>query len=1764
MATNLLTSEEKTISEDKPQNLLPSFVGLKEELDETVNPERASNLFTKAEVSAGKYDMSLEDSVAYEETKSKSDFLGAATTLYDGLRLRLKDEVIARTFTLFQGGQNGASVVDQDWADKIIQKATTDSEAFSAAVFKRYGESRILPGVPIKITDVAALPSNMAYSVVSMGVGAAVGVPIAAIPLPGARVAAWTLGTVASGKAAYEMTTYQIMQTYLEAANDQSIKDTGKGITLEEENELKGIFNFEAMKYGLWEAVPEALSNLAFAKILTVPLTKIVGKGVAGKIIAKLTGIYGEELLTETITQKGQAEIERRAGLREGGELSWGQALKEIAPQTFLLTTFMAGAGSSMVAIKNKTTAALERELNRKTFTLDQKKIAREELEKGIEILAKERDLVEGVIKKRAIESTTGESQTYSEEELAILGIIDERAAERARLEAAEGVGDAIEPGVEVTPPVTPKKGIVAPKVVYHGTPAQFETFDKKFIGKSEAVDAKLGVFFVSDKDIAQAYGEIEGTKGYVKEAIVDTSNFKVVDLLDKSEKAQKYYTDNIDPLVEKIERLEEKISKETDEGDIEILDNQLERASNDLLTAQEKFMDITREINKEGKKAKKEGYKGIVIKNAYISPTDDIRKISDVTVAFDVEQIQTQPTQAGEQPTKAGVGVTVYRAQESKRKEGLPAKHIAYDKETAAKYGEVTELILSEDAKIVKASSKEGQVIMNLWGKVDNEAIKAKAKELGIDALDYELPGYGIAVFNEAILKEPTKPTKPPAVTPAERLARLEEREAERKRLQEELKIVEKESAEARTDIEIAKEMRGEIAEGVAGERMFVRDDEGYMTGEWEQIPSTFPAYFQKKGYTKKETLALLDKVIEGKELTEKQQAIFQNLLEGKKLDPEGPEVYYTEKIAELQSRIEDLRPEKITRQDITVLRQKIADIGRGLREGKRDALKEAKQMQAELIRILKMSDMEAKDKAKFIATIKNIQTEAQFLKALPGIDARIAKLLEAAEKRDVSAKIKKELKTTKPLKVGQRRVGKFDYETNKMFDTLRDYNKLNQTDAQAEFDKFPEEVETEVDLIKKRFLSLKANGAFASAEIHRQVLADIKRIKELGKKAKDEADLEKMLNRQERVDAALSSIDKISGSKKTIMGKITNAYRKGFSNIYSMLNSIGGKAFAEAYNPELNESDRNVATYAKTLTMTKAAVKIYNEKNVLKIFETMSRKDYKITDVKDGLTTDRSKLEIIDIYNSIKNEKKKADYSEAFGEDQVQSLLTNLTPQDEAFADSMQESVQEYREILNKRNIETTGRDLGDVENYWPATSEHTVSVIDDMRVQGETPSAAKERAKSPVIPIPKNAWYKAQRHIAQAEHVANISREYEALKRLFTDRKVKHAVTEKYGEDVYNTVMAQIDNISLNKQTERIDAVSKTFQKAINNWVTAKIALNPSTFVRQLMSVGNYAENMNPAEWTVGFFKGIAHPKATFDFVWNNDPSLEARFNKGYNEALAEALEGAKTISVNRHNWTKFLTSLVRSGDITAIVYGGHPLIKSELAKHGDMKKAINVFRQATLRSQQSGLASSVSQFQNSRNPFTRLFLAFKNTSNQYFRKMADAVISYQNGDISLEQFAKTMTIYAVIQPILYVSAGYATKIAFGALGSLVGLRDDDEDFEELLEKFIDDVMVQLIVSPVNSIPLINDAVRAAGRKATGQKVYQFLSIPWLDDLERAGRAMLKTEVTGSDYLKMMSAILEPTTALPVGSGIRYYEILTGKKISGQKKSGKKLIR
>lgn len=263
-------------------------------------------------------------------------------------------------------GEMGASVADRGLGDRYIRWLRERGEEGRKEMETSIVNKELFPGYGIY--DLAGLAENLSYSIISMGAGAGVGLGVGAVTRHPAL--GWAAGTAASGYAAYNMTTYEIMQEVLEAKNEEMIRKRGSGLTVEEEEAYKKEFHGLAVKYGLYEAIPEAISNFAFAKILTVPLTKVVGKSIAARVTAKLAGMYGEEIGTETITQMGQMGIREDLGLPGGETRSWWEAedwmksLKEVAPQTFVITSIMGGAGGVAVNI-DTAVKSLEKEIGK-------------------------------------------------------------------------------------------------------------------------------------------------------------------------------------------------------------------------------------------------------------------------------------------------------------------------------------------------------------------------------------------------------------------------------------------------------------------------------------------------------------------------------------------------------------------------------------------------------------------------------------------------------------------------------------------------------------------------------------------------------------------------------------------------------------------------------------------------------------------------------------------------------------------------------------------------------------------------------------------------------------------------------------------------------------------------------------------------------------------------------------------------------------------------------------------------------------------------------------------------------------------------------------------------------------------------------------------------------------------------------------------------------------------------------------------------------
>jgi hypothetical protein len=777
-------------------------------------------------------------------------------------------------------------------------------------------------------------------------------------------------------------------------------------------------------------------------------------------------------------------------------------------------------------------------------------------------------------------------------------------------------------------------------------------------------------------------------------------------------------------------------------------------------------------------------------------------------------------------------------------------------------------------------------------------------------------------------------------------------------------------------------------------------------------------------------------------------------------------------------------------------------------------------------------------KDVKRLEKEIRKLEKE-QKTSEIKQLEKEMAKVEEAFKDKAIS-QIKRQLKTTKELTGTAIKKGKYDYESNKYFERLREYNKMTKDEAFNAL--FALEPTTPQELMEKRFLEYVARGKkYGSISLYEQVLRDLLDAKQIGKQAKNEQEFLRRLNRAEKASVIEAGIQDIKGTKDSLKNKVLKSYAKGFGSVYSLLNVMGGRKVAEQFDPEIYENRYNTAVFKKTKQVTKEAAEAFeldNPRDLSTVVNNMATdpvNKYEITD-NDGITKEISKMELVDIYNSIKNDQIRERYYNTFGEAQITNLLSNLSAQEKRFGDVLQQNLTDYYSDLSQIYVKLYGRDLSKVKQYWPSTSEHQseIDIFNDYIGVGITPSSFKERVKGMVEPKPVNAWYKAMRHVSQSEHIMNLGLEYKTLKDIFADKRVKDAVEKKFGKDMLDLFNKQLDRLSLNSQSEKLDAVSGLFGKMLNNWVVAKIGVpNPGVPLKQLISIGNYMEVMPAGEWSKNFAEGVLNPKKTMDFMLKNADFLEARFGRGSTEAINRAMDEAGRMSKAKQNWTQYMTLLTRAGDITAIIYGGYPVVKYHMDQGKTIEQAVEIFEKATLKAQQSGNASALSDFQNSQTPLTKLFLAFKNTPTQYLRKLVEANMEVMRGDITPGQYAKTMAIYAVIQPALFGFMGTLSRSLF------FGKEEEKEDYME-------DMMDALILNPFNAIPIIDGMSRWTLRKLTERKPYEAFQFPVFSDLQQAFRKLNKKDIEAFDVLSVIAKpVGELGAAIPVGTLERLYK-------------------
>ncbi len=794
-------------------------------------------------------------------------------------------------------------------------------------------------------------------------------------------------------------------------------------------------------------------------------------------------------------------------------------------------------------------------------------------------------------------------------------------------------------------------------------------------------------------------------------------------------------------------------------------------------------------------------------------------------------------------------------------------------------------------------------------------------------------------------------------------------------------------------------------------------------------------------------------------------------------------------------------------------------------------------------IVDFINSQNIDGNDKAKLLSEIKKANSPLTLQKTMERIKQRAETYYTQEQVRLLSAIVDKEIKKSRPVDAKHQR---YDYENNKLFQALREDSKLTQKEAEMKWnDLMAEEGEiSKSKEIEKLYLAYQMNGAKTSPQLLNMLVDKIQEAKQAGRMAKDELDFERKLNIKQNKEEVLAGI-----KSRKVANKFTVGISRGIDNLYSMLNLVAGKNTADKFQMETTEEKMAIHKNKILNSSLDTARKIYGLKtkgeflNKVGELRTVIGQLYTREDSNVGkLSYDITKMHIIDLYNAAQNSKSLNDLEYYYGKEQLQGLFSLLTTQDIQFAESMRETVDGLYPEINEVYIQQYGTDLNRVENYWMASTEHKkeAELLSSFTKAKNTPSFYEKRTNTRTLIVPTDAYSKFNRHITGACYMIDMARPWKSLRDTFNSVRVKNAIQNKFGKGAWNSLDKHINDLSFGEmmrgaQSDEISSILNTMQ---NNFVTAKIAIAPSVFVKQLTSVTNYAENMGYGKWGIDFVKGLSHPKETLDYMnkYVGD-FLKNRFQTGYDEAMKRVLQEAKQKRYQvltdgaKNNYTEFLSLFTRSGDLMAIAYGGYPRLKQLVDSGMPIEKVREQFMLETLQGQQSGNTSSLSNMQKNRSVFLRVMYSFKNTPMQYARKINDSIISCLNGDISVKEASRKLFNYAVIQPTLYVLVGNIIYNLFSP---------DDKDKE-----LTDGILQEMAMQFVNPIPLLDKLVDYGFKKMAGQ--YTDTQLMIYSDFKKAIDKMGKKQKNTYDYLEILVPFIEGFTALPAGRAVKNLKTL-----------------
>lgn len=426
---------------------------------------------------------------------------------------------------------------------------------------------------------------------------------------------------------------------------------------------------------------------------------------------------------------------------------------------------------------------------------------------------------------------------------------------------------------------------------------------------------------------------------------------------------------------------------------------------------------------------------------------------------------------------------------------------------------------------------------------------------------------------------------------------------------------------------------------------------------------------------------------------------------------------------------------------------------------------------------------------------TIKGATSVNATKRIIRKINEYVISDLENQAKSILHKEIQKQIKTSSKLvKVGTLKKGKFDWKTNSVFAELAEINKLKQKEAFSQYgamvdiDKAAagEERENNSDSptstselktdfqsnLKRKFLEYRSSKIKdLNLAATRSLLEDIMTLKFEGRRAKDIQELERQLQRDNMKTDLVQRVRELKGNRaatgiaKFIMGETFVTSEKTLANWETSLNALFGKEVAQRYSLLKLESEAEIYAWKRYSNFCKKAIEIYglnnpvnigqkawnkfnefidfaNNQPLVTLMQNYESEVYNYKEVTYSKETGQfvesgvqlSRAEIITLYAWAQNEELEQRIFTQYGVAQVQHMFEQvLTEEDKQFAWLLIDTCDSMYDDTNEVFIRTMGLSLPKVENYFPSKTVRIGSEIDMLHenmVRSSNPSFIKER--------------------------------------------------------------------------------------------------------------------------------------------------------------------------------------------------------------------------------------------------------------------------------------------------------------------------------------------------------------------------------------------------------------------------------------------------